>query len=554
MGVCIEKIQHTCGGKKSLQVFQEADGSYTGYCFRCSEFVKDPYGEGGQPKVNPNLKIKSPEEIQKELQMVQEYGSHALPERKLTARALEYFGYKVALSESDGVTPVARFIPYYQGDTLKGFKVKLPNKAQYSIGSTRACDMFGWKQAVQYGHKYRLYITEGEEDAVALFRVLKSSWDGSGEPAVVSLRTGASGATREIDAHLKDIQRLFKQVVLVFDNDKPGRDAVQAVSKLLPGVLVAQLPLKDANDMLVAGREKELREAVLFQATAKISASSYRANEIRHLAKETVQRGLDWPWQEMTDVTRGRRRKEVYYFGAGVKMGKSVLVDQIAAHCVQTQDTPVWMCKPEEPLGGTLKRLAGKVMRSVFWDPKVSYEEAALDQGLDAIADKVILYDGYQGVDWDVIRQEIRSAVMVAGVKDVFLDPLTCFTVGMSLTEQNERLIAIASEIASMAMELDFTAYLFCHLNAPSGGVPHERGGKVQSVQFSGSRAMMRFCHQMWGLEGNKDPDLPLLERNRRDLVLLEDRMFGESCRIKLQYDNRTGCLDPIIDMGDPDV
>lgn len=141
---------------------------------------------------------------------------------------------------------------------------------------------------------------------------------------------------------------------------------------------------------------------------------------------------------------------------------------------------------------GTVQRIAGKVMGKVFWDPKVSYEEADLDAGIDIIGDKVIIYDAYQGTDWEVVKKEIRAAVLVAGVKDIFLDPLTCFTVGMSLTEQNETLISIASEIAAMALELDFTAYLFCHLNAPQAGVPHERGGKVQSVQFSGSRAMMR--------------------------------------------------------------
>ena len=54
----------------------------------------------------------------------------------------------------------------------------------------------------------------------------------------------------------------------------------------------------------------------------------------------------------------------------------------------------------------------------------------------------------------------------------------------------------------------------------------------------------------MWGLEGNKDPDLPPEERNTRDLVLLEDRLFGESCRIKLYYDGRTGTLNQ-INMGD---
>lgn len=58
------------------------------------------------------------------------------------------------------------------------------------------------------------------------------------------------------------------------------------------------------------------------------------------------------------------------------------------------------------------------------------------------------------------------------------------------------------------------------------------------------------FCHQMWGLEGNKDPDLPIEQRNTRDLVLLEDRLFGESCRIKLYYDGATGTLNP-LSMGD---
>ena len=47
----------------------------------------------------------------------------------------------------------------------------------------------------------------------------------------------------------------------------------------------------------------------------------------------------------------------------------------------------------------------------------------------------------------------------------------------------------------------------------------------------------------MYGLEGNKDPDLPDEERNIRYLVLLEDRNFGESIRIPLFYNRMTGKL-----------
>lgn len=203
--------------------------------------------------------------------------------------------------------------------------------------------------------------------------------------------------------------------------------------------------------------------------------------------------------------------------------------------------------KPEESLPNTLKRLAGKAARKVLWDPKIPYEPEDFQRGKAIIGDKAIIFDAYQEVKWSDVKQEIRANVVNCGVKDVFIDPLTCFTVGISLTQANEELIKIASEIASMAAELDFTAYLFCHLNAPQAGATHERGGAVLSTQFSGSRAMMRFCQQMWGLEGNKDPDLPPELRNTRHLVLLEDRNFGESGRIPLHYSQQTGCLEEIV-------
>src|SRR3546814_15551136 len=77
--------------------------------------------------------------------------------------------------------------------------------------------------------------------------------------------------------------------------------------------------------------------------------------------------------------------------------------------------------------------------------------------------------------------------------------PITCFTAGMTASEGNDFLVKMAMEIALLAKELDFTAYLFDHLNAPKTGEPHERGGEVLSIQFTDSRAMMRACHMMNG-------------------------------------------------------
>jgi len=57
---------------------------------------------------------------------------------------------------------------------------------------------------------------------------------------------------------------------------------------------------------------------------------------------------------------------------------------------------------------------------------------------------------------------------------------------------------------------------------------------------------MMRACHSMIGMEGNKDPDLQPEERNIRSLVQLEDRATGSSGRLKLYYNQLTGAFTQI--------
>ena len=63
------------------------------------------------------------------------------------------------------------------------------------------------------------------------------------------------------------------------------------------------------------------------------------------------------------------------------------------------------------------------------------------------------------------------------------------------------------------------------------------------SHQFAGSRAMMRSAHVVMGLEGNRDPDLDDEDRNKRRIVVLEDRQHGASGVVNVQYDIRSGLM-----------
>ena len=161
-------------------------------------------------------------------------------------------------------------------------------------------------------------------------------------------------------------------------------------------------------------------------------------------------------------------------------------------HLIVEHNLPVFFCKPEEENHITAQKLAGVATNAIFHDPKKEFDGDAFERGKRLIGDKAIMYGEYGKIEWSQLKKEIRYVVTAEGVRDIIIDPITCLTVGMGSGEANERLVEIAADLAAMAKELQFTYYVFCHLNRPQSGPDHERGGHVLSTQFAGSRAMMR--------------------------------------------------------------
>jgi len=305
----------------------------------------------------------------------------------------------------------------------------------------------------------------------------------------------------------------------------------------------AHLPAKDANACIDPAHYlgKALKNAVMFKAAVAKNSKILYGSSLKEVAKQRPVQGLSYPWPSMTKLTRGERWGETHYVGAGVKMGKSTLLNALAAHKITAHGERVFIAKPEEASAMTYKLLVGQVAGKIFSDPDVDFDEEAFDEAERAVGDNVAMLDLYQHMEWDNIKQDILHAASEK-YRTVYLDPLTCFTNTMSASAANEALVAIAAEAAAMAHDHQLSVWLFCHLNAPpSGSKPHERGGKVNSSQFAGSRAMMRAAHTMWGLQGDKSPDLPEEERNLRQLVLLEDRFMGATGTVNLHWDKHTG-------------
>jgi twinkle protein len=546
LGQCIQKLPHSCGTRDGLQVFEKEDGVYDGFCFSCKTYVKHPYGDGDKP---PKVVKRSREEIEEEIAEASTLPFLAAEDRGLAKPALEYYGIRTAYSEKDGKTPNLRYFPYYSKGELQGYKVKLiEQKRMWSIGDLKDVELFGWQQAKTTGNR-KLFITEGEEDAVALATIIRRSSKpeySDRDPAVVSLPHGVSSAATDIQRMLPEINKHFKEIILVFDMDKPGRDACEAVAKVVPNVKVADLPCKDANECLKEGYVKNTFESVMFRSAPPKNSRLIWGRDIHEEAKQQAEWGLSWPWEGMTEATRGIRYGETYYIAAGEKMGKSEVVNALASHLIVEHKLKVMLAKPEEANKKSYKLLVGKVAGRIFHDPRVTFDEEAYEKAGKLVQDNVCMLNLYQHIDWDTLKGDITYAAG-QGVKAVFIDPITNLTNRMSSTERNDALMGIAEELAAMSLDLDIVIFIFCHLNKPAKGMtPWDRGGKITTDYFAGSSAMARSCNYAIGLQGNKDPDKDPEDRNMRQLVLLADREFGESGSVNLFWDMKTGLFTEV--------
>ena len=544
MANAILRTSHSCGTKKGLVCFDDGNA----YCFKCGTFIPD-YLTGDELKTKTRIG-KSKEQIEQELNNVKEFPNMDFEFRKIKPEYYNYFNVKYSFSEVNR-EPEAVYFPYTLKGELSGYKVRLiEEKRMWSIGRVNPeCELFGWTQAITTGSR-KLFITEGEYDAIALYQILHESQKGTQwadrRPAVVSLPNGVSSASKAILNNLKEINNFFQEIVLVFDNDEAGNRATEEVLRVVPEAKVATLPLKDANECLDKGQTLACKNAVLFQAKSNKNTRIVSGASLRELALKQPEFGAPYPWDWLTRKTRGIRFGETIYLGAGQKQGKSEIVNTLAAWCMKDLDWNVFLVKPEEANPKTYKMVAGKMEGKFFHDPTKDFDKEAFDRAADILDKKMYLLDLYQHVGWDSLKQDIRTAVEKNNCKAVFIDPITNLVNGMDAASANTKLQEIAQELSAMAKDLNCVIFIFCHLRNPDNGPPHERGGKVLSSQFAGSRAMARSCNYMLGLEGNRDPELSEEERNMRKLVLLEDREYGEVGELNMYWDSKTGLFNPM--------
>jgi twinkle protein len=312
--------------------------------------------------------------------------------------------------------------------------------------------------------KIPVVITEGEFDAAASSEML--DW-----PTVTM---GASTAIKFVEDNL-DWLMGWKHTVLCFDNDHAGAEAVKKVLELFdPGMCrVAKLPMKDANDMLEAGKPGVYTKCIFnasYERPKGLEDISEWAEEEEVEESEQV---MSWPWARLNEMSYGLRTGKIYGIVAAPNIGKTEVLKTILNHTVK-QKTPSIIFSFEEKRIETLKILASPAVGKDLLDPDNAIDKltAAERKKYEAFKKKVspllTIYKSSLGSKWELIKRNIQVSVKCDRKKIVIIDGLTdlgdnCIVDGKKLSF-SEGCDYVVSELAQLALTLDIVIIISAHL------------------------------------------------------------------------------------------
>jgi len=390
-------------------------------------------------------------------------------------------------------------------------------------GAQKGAQLFGQ----HIGSGSHLIITEGEIDAMSVHEAYCARSKGV---VAVSITSGVNACKSNLQANLKYIES-FDRVTVFFDNDEPGREwGKQAVELIGPKArLVTGLAYKDANDAWVARDGDGIRRAI-DNAGKVIPDGVIAATELEDLILNPEEdRGLDLNWEGWNNATEGLKPGELWLVAGGTGIGKSLFTRSMALH-LACQGTKVAYIGLEEKASTTLERMMSEKLGAPFHlqSKEVRNEmKESVKKAMKEFAANLLLLDKFGSDSMESFISTVKHYVLNEECRVVFLDHFSLLADGIALNVDQRRAIDKAiKELKELAIKLDFTFVVVCHLSRAPGMVEsHEEGGEPKLSELRGSHSLAQIPDYIWMLQRNPKDEL---HPNTTTCWLKKNRIKGQ--------------------------
>ena len=530
-----------CGGSDPVSV--NKDGS--GFCFSCRTHFKNYEKSCALPMEQRPTDIKT----YRNNSMNDAEGEFiALTDRGISENTAKKYGVK-AVTNYEGKI-IKHLYPYYINNEIAGYKVREKNKMFVWKGTSQGTGLFG-EQLFKAGGKY-ITLVEGECDAMAAYELLGSKWP------VVSIKSGAAGAVKDVKQSIEYLEK-FDEIVINFDNDKPGKEAALRVARLLtPGkakILTLSEDFKDANDMLRKGSNHTYVsawwDAKAYTPSGVVNARDLREKYFNREKKESV----PYPWEGLNKKLYGLRRGELVTLTGGTGLGKSSITRELEHWLINKTSDNVGIVSLEEQDLRTMDCLMSIEANDRLYMDHIREGYLETHDGAKFLNDiyskiyndgRVWIHAHFGSNDIDEIFSKIRYLIIGCECKWIVVDHLNMLV--SSTTEGDERrtIDSIMTRLRSIVEETNVGMILVSHLRRVEGNRGHENGITVGLNHLRGSHSIAQLSDCVIALERNQQAD-NLEESHTTRLRVLKSRYTGDvGLAAHLLYDQNTGRLSEI--------
>lgn len=434
----IEATHQTCPRCNAREAFTIFAGGYRGYC----------HSSCG----NVTLKEKEVKPVVK---------GEFRPVRGISAETAQLFGIQTQIDE-DG-NPVRYAFKY--PETIK-YRLADEKKFWIKDAGVKLVSLFG--PNFNAGSSKRIYLTEGEFDAAALYEVLSGSYP------VKSVPSGAKGGVGE--AFLKanyDYLNSFSEIALAFDNDKPGQEAAAKFYAAFPEKTykVSMTKHKDANAFLMAGDSDDLKWAALKPQRYTPENFWVSEDQIEELLKEPPYEYMPTGHGELDEVIRGLTKGCMTTILAQEGIGKSELIGYFEWAVLQNDPiAKVAIMHLEEQKSVVVGRLASYAAQENLKYAAGSDELRA--RAMESLRpyienERLCVLDMRAEDDPYALLDHIRVAHAVYGCQYIFVDHIHQVADQDTDNGDDERKVLdkLSSRLARMARDLQIAIIIISHVN-----------------------------------------------------------------------------------------
>lgn len=542
----------------NLHFYGEGKGAY---CFACgytelSDDEKEARGIGlfeWTDEMEEEVSNKEPltkEEIEKikGYTTTNGYKVRSIPD---WAYAAYYVRHKVDVQTGE---PVEQYYPIFKDNHLTGFKVRQLPKTFYTVGSMSSeSDLFG-QYRFRTSNSKKILITAGEVDAISAYAMLNKP-DSEYDPTpVVSAVVGETASFRQLKNHYEWLNR-FEQVIVLYDNDKAGQDAVKKLVDVIPKgkMFVMNIDMKDANEMLMAGKERQFVNAFIKSKQYVPQGIAGSSSFLDAVIKEAHAPRIEFPsfMKKFNNMTAGGPALgTIGLISAFTGAAKSTIVNECCYHWLMSGQLRVGVISMEQNLGQyselVLSRHIGVKLGALPKEDKIKLleEQWVIDKAEELFkepdgSDRWYVIDD-RDCHIDVMKRRIEQLIVQCECQIIVWDTISDSFDMLTVDEQAQLMMWMKGIVTNHPVSFILIAH---QRKVGTGEKDGSQGGIGTESGVQGSSTLVKSAAWIVIASRDKMNEDPII-RNTTNLFMPKNRGAGTTGECgKLFYDAQTHSL-----------